>query len=289
MTLIGTIAEIWRYPVKSMAGEQLETSRLGAGGLYGDRAWAIRDEVKGEVRGAKKIPRLLECAARYAAEPGPSGSAEVAITLPDGTALSSASDDRDARLSAALDQEVTLWPLQPAGDTKHYEIASYDLPDIEQELRSIFGLLPDEPLPDLSAFPEQLKAFKYVTPPGTYFDAFPLNLTTDASLNSLQDLAPDSQIDVRRFRPNLVLAVDHPESDFPEQQWLGKTLRVGGMTVKVELPCPRCVMTTHAQGDLPKDPGIMRTLVREAEQIVGVYATTGDDGAISVGDPVHLA
>jgi hypothetical protein len=63
MTRLGTIAEIWRYPVKSMAGESLQTCHLGPGGVYGDRAWAVRDEDKGEIRGAKKIPRLLECAA----------------------------------------------------------------------------------------------------------------------------------------------------------------------------------------------------------------------------------
>lgn len=288
MTRIGTIAEIWRYPVKSMAGERLKACRLSPRGLYGDRAWAVRDEVKGEIRGAKKIPRLLECAAEYTEEPGASGSAEVRITLPDGTIVSSAAGDTHAQLSAALEREVTLWPLRPAADAEHYEIASYDFPDMEQELRSLFGLLPDEPLPDLSAFPEQLKEFKYVTPPGTYFDAFALNLTTDATLNSIQALAPDSDIDVRRFRPNFVIAVDRPDTDFPEQQWLGKTLRVGKLAIKVELPCPRCVMTTHAQGDLPKDPGIMRTLVRAANQIVGVYATTRDQGAISVGDPVEL-
>lgn len=289
MIRVGTIAEIWRYPVKSMTGERLETCRMGPAGLYGDRAWAVRDEIKGEIRGAKKIPRLLECAARYDAEPGSSGSAEIMMTLPDGSCLSSASDDIHARLSAALEREVTLWPLQPADDTKHYESAPRDFPDPEQELRSILGLLPTEPLPDLSAFPEELKASIYVSPLGTYFDAFPLNLTTDQTLRKVQNLLPDSKIDVRRFRPNFVIAVDRPDTDFPEQQWLGKTLRVGDVAIKVELPCPRCVMTTHAQGDLPKDPAIMRTLVRAANQTVGVYATTSDKGVVSTGDPVFLS
>jgi uncharacterized protein len=288
MTRVGTIAEIWRYPVKSMAGESLENSQLGPGGLYGDRAWAIRDEVKGEIRGAKKIPRLLECAARYTGDPGSGGSAEVRIALPDHDQVSSASDDVNARLSATLSHDVTLWPLEPSENTKHYELAPYDHPDLEQELRSIFGLLPDEPFPDLSDFPEELKAFKYASPPGTYFDAFPLNFTTDATLRSVQALAPQSQIDVRRFRPNFLIAVDAPETDFPEQQWLGRTLQIGDTSIKVGLPCPRCVMVTHPQGDLPKDPGIMRTLVREANQTVGVYATAENNGTITVGDPVVL-
>lgn len=288
MTRIGTIAEVWRYPVKSMAGESLESCQLGPGGIYGDRAWAIRDEVKGEIRGAKKIPQLLECAAEYAEPPGAGGSPDVQIRLPDDTLTSSTSGDVNARLSAALAHDVTLWPLQPADNTKHYEYAPFDNPDLEQELRSIFGLLPDEPFPDLSDFPEALKAFKYVAPLGTYFDAFPLHLTTDATLRTVQGLAPQSQIDVRRFRPNFLIAMDAPESDFPEQEWLGKTLQIGDAAIKIELPCPRCVMTTHAQGDLPKDPGIMRTLVREANQTVGVYATAENSGTITVGDPVVL-
>jgi hypothetical protein len=94
---------------------------------------------------------------------------------------------------------------------------------------------------------------------------------------------------VRRFRPNFVIAVEQPDKEFPEQQWLGQTLRVGELAIKVVLPCPRCVVTTHAQGDLPKDPRIMRTLVAKANQTVGVYATTRDQGAISAGDPALLA
>ncbi len=58
MQVIGTVKEIWRYPVKSMAGERLQRANVGALGIYGDRGWAIRDEKAGEIRNARKLPAL---------------------------------------------------------------------------------------------------------------------------------------------------------------------------------------------------------------------------------------
>ena len=81
------VISIHRYPVKSMAGEDLEEATLGERGLPGDRAWAVRDEVRGGIRGAKKLPRLMECAARYEKAPAPEGSSPAEITLPGGETL----------------------------------------------------------------------------------------------------------------------------------------------------------------------------------------------------------
>src|SRR5438046_10423198 len=66
---LGRVIEIWRYPVKSMGGEELERCALGKLGVPGDRGWAVRDEAAGEIRGAKKLPALLQLAARYLEEP----------------------------------------------------------------------------------------------------------------------------------------------------------------------------------------------------------------------------
>jgi uncharacterized protein YcbX len=109
---------------------------------------------------------------------------------------------------------------------------------------------------------------------------------TDASLKKLQALAPNSMIDVRRFRPNFLIAT--AKEEFVETTWPGKTLRLGEVTVKMTLECPRCVMTTLDFDDLPKDPMIMRTLVREAGQKLGVYATIAVPGVVHVGDVVEL-
>jgi uncharacterized protein YcbX len=153
------------------------------------------------------------------------------------------------------------------------------------ELRAIFGRTPEEPLPDLSVFPPDL--FAYESPPGTYFDAFPLLLLSDASLRHLAELAPGSRIDVRRFRPNLV--IETPEVGFPELAWAGKRLRIGEAVLEVGVPCPRCVMITHGFDDLPKDPGLMRQLVRQAGGILGVYASVAEPGTVRVGDAVEFA
>jgi len=282
---VGTLVEIHRYPVKSMLGERLETTRLGEKGIPGDRAWAIRDEVRGGIQGGKKIPGLMSCAARYL-EPPDSGAAPAPeITLPGGDSFRASEPDAARRIGESVGREVTLWPIAPEGELDHYRRSAPDNPDFEQELRAIFGREPDEPLPDLGRFPPEL--FQYESPPGTYFDAFPLVLLSEQSLASLAAAAPDSRIDVRRFRPNLV--VDAPSAEpFPEQDWIGKELRIGSARLSIVLECPRCVMTTHAFADLPKDPGVMRKLVKEAGGILGVYARVEVAGEAHAGDSIQL-
>jgi MOSC domain-containing protein len=281
----GRVAEIWRYPVKSMGGERLEAVGVTTGGLPGDRAWAVRDEVRGGIRGAKKIPSLMRCKSRYPLPPTQGGDL-AEITLPDGSRLTTHDPDASKRLSGALGQEVTLWPLQPAHRLEHYRRGAPTHSDVVTELRSIFGLLPEEPLPDISVFPREVLEFE--TPPGTYFDAFPLLLMTDASLRTLQHRAPESVIDVRRFRPNFLIEVPPQAEGFVEMAWPGRKLRIGKATLEVTIPCPRCVMTTHGFDDLPRDASIMRTLVREAEQKLGVYARVAEPGEVALGDTVEL-
>ena len=103
------ISEIWRYPVKSMIGQAIKSANLEARGLDGDRGWATRDEVRGGIRGAKKIGELMRFGAKYVDDIG--GTVE--ITFPDGDTVRTDDPDVNARVSAALGHEVTLWPLQP--------------------------------------------------------------------------------------------------------------------------------------------------------------------------------
>jgi hypothetical protein len=278
------IGEIWRYPVKSMGGERIAETDVGASGVLGDRTWAVRDELRGGIRGAKKIPALMRCAARHASPPTAAGAPAPEITLPGGETLRADAADANARVSAAVGTQVTLWPLRPASDLEHYKRGAPDTNDVVAELRAMFGRAEGEPLPDLSVFPPDL--FQYESPPGTYFDAFPLLLMTTASLRRIAELAPASQVDVRRFRPNLL--IETAGAGFPELAWAGKRLRVGGAVLEVGVPCPRCVMITHGFADLPKDPGLMRALVREAGGIAGVYARVAEPGAVRVGDTLQL-
>jgi uncharacterized protein YcbX len=283
---LATIAEIHRYPVKSMAGERLESVHVAEDGLRGDRSWATRDEARGGIEGARKLPALLDCAARFA-EPVPvAGAVPVPqIELPDGTRLSASSPEAAARLSELTGRTLTLWPRLPADHEDHYKRGAADHEDLLEELRAIFGRLPDEPLPDLASFPKE--SLLSSTIPGTYFDCYPLFLMTKASLESLSAARPGSRFDARRFRPNLLL--DSTEaSGFPENDWVGKRLRVGEAIFRVAMECPRCVMTTHGFADLPEDPGIMRTLVKENGGNVGVYCAIESPGTIREGDGIAL-
>ncbi len=282
---LGTIAEIYRYPVKSMLGESLEVVMLGETGIPGDRAWAIRDEVRGGIQGGKKIAGLMSCAARYVEWPGSGAAPAPEIELPNGDRFRANEPDAAKRIGEAVGRELTLWPILPAEALDHYRRGVPDNPDLMQELRAIFGREPGEPLPDIGRFPPEL--IEYGSPLGTYFDAFPLMLLSEQSLASLAAVAPDSRIDVRRFRPNLLIKTEGAER-FPEQEWIGKRLRIGDARLAIRLECPRCVMTTHGFADLPEDPGIMRKLVTEVEGNLGVYANIEAAGEVRRGDPIHL-
>ena len=282
----GRLAAIYRYPVKSMMGESLTSSDLITNGIPGDRAWAVRDEVRGGIRGGKKIPALMRLSARYPQEPEGTASATAEITLIDGSTVGTRDDDVNARLSADLDHEVSLWPLMSADLLDHYRRGAPDHEDFEQELREMFARTPDEPLPDITAFPPEL--LEYETPPGTYFDAYPLLIMSQQTLHTLQGRQGESHFDVRRFRPNLLVEDTGDGSAFPEEAWSGKHLQLGEAVLKAEIICPRCAMTTHGFADLPKDPTIMRALVRENGGNLGLYATVEKPGAVRVGDQLTV-
>ena len=286
MAIVGRVLEVWRYPVKSMRGESVPRTAVGPLGLAGDRGWALRDEDAGEIRGAKKMPVLMQCAARYDAEPTDGAIPPVTMTLPDGTTLRSGDADASERLSALTGRRLTLWPRQPAERAEHYRRGLPDDPDFETELRQIFGRLPDEPLPDLSVIPQEL--FEYTSPLGTYFDLAPMHLLTTASLATLAEKTPGARFDRRRFRPNLLIEPVGSASGLVEFDWCGRILRVGGASFAITIPSMRCSMTTQAVGDLPKDPSVLRTIVRDANQNLGVYATVASAGEVAVGDPVDL-
>ena len=273
-----SVATIYRYPVKSMMGETLSEADIGEAGIPGDRSWAVRDEKRGGIRGGKKIPQLMTLAAQ-------SGTAAPLITAADGDSASASSERINDWLSGKLNHPVTLWPLLPADQLDHYRRGAPDTEDFEQELRAVFGRLPDEPLPDLAGFEELLE---FESPPGTYFDAFPISIMSQQSLNTMNELEGESQFDVRRFRPNLLVDVPETDNPFPEQAWVGKTLSIGSVTLKIDTTCPRCAMTTHGFDDLPQDPQIMRKLVANSEGNLGIYASVVQAGRVTAGDSVSV-
>lgn len=276
------VSELWRYPVKSMLGERVEAVDVVADGIAGDRAWATRDEVRGGIRGAKKIGGLMRLAAAYRDGPG----SPVDITLPDGSTVRAGADGTDAAVSAALDHEVTLWPRLPATELDHYRRGAPDSEDLLEELRSIFGREPDEPLPDLSVFPPEI--LEYESPLGTYHDAFPLLLVTTSAMRSIADALPEAVVDVRRFRPSIVVDTDG-DAGHPEFDWVDRTVRVGATELRIVTGCPRCVMVTREiDGSIPADRSVLRHIVADLDQNLGVYAEVVRPGPVRVGDTVTV-
>lgn len=280
-----TVDQLFRFPVKSMMGEVRESLTIGPRGAVGDRVWAVRDEVRGGIRGGKKIPSLMTLSARFSGDVASKGSSPAVITSPDGDSRETSAADINAWLSGKLDHEVTLWPLLPADALDHYRRGAPDSEDFEEELRSMFARTPDEPLPSLALFADVID---YETPPGTYFDAFDILMISRQSLQTLSQRRPESDFDVSRFRPNLLIDIPSTDEPFPEEAWTGKRLAIGDVVLEVVGACPRCAMTTHAFAKLPKDPGIMRTLVQANGGNLGVYAKVIDGGHLVRGAKIQV-
>jgi len=284
------IKQIYRYPVKSMQGEALTEALVTDNGIRFDRGWALRDEATGNISGAKRFPALLYCSARYLEDTNAGSVPHAEITMPDGRRVNTDDVRVHAELSEVVGRNVSLWPLQPASNAEHYRTKRPDNADLEQELHAMFALEPDEPLPDFANFAPAVlqELMEYASPRGTYFDAFPINILTEASLRRFQDFLPDATINAQRFRPNILLADDAGEVGLAENAWVGRTAQIGEVRLSVQTECPRCVVTTCDQPGLEKDPRIMRTLVRRTNQNLSIYADVARGGTVRLGDELNL-
>ena len=266
---LGSVVSIWRYPVKSMMGEELNAADLTQRGVLGDRAHALIDVETGKVASAKnprKWPGLFEFRSSYA-EPPRSGHElpPVIITLPKGETVLSDDPDVHEVLSSALGRQVALKAMAP------------EAPSLE------------EYWPDMNGLAHRDAVTEEGMPPNTFFDAAVIHVLTTATLDQLRALNSEARFEVRRFRPNLVVQASASEKGFMENGWGGQSLAVGdSVRLKVNGPCPRCVMTTLQQGDLPKDVGILRTAAQHNGANVGVYADVERFGAVRRGDLVTL-
>ena len=266
---VGSVASVWRYPVKSMMGEEVNSAYLTERGVLGDRAYALLDTATGKVASAKhpaKWPNMFRFRSALQDSPAPGRPMPPArVTLPTGDSLLTTEAAFDERLSTALGRPVTLMTSAP----KESSLEEY-WPDVE-------GLALREAVTD-EAMPE-----------GTFFDLAILHILTTGTINKLRDLYPAGRFEVRRFRPNLVIDTGDVV-DFVENDWIGKTVSIGPeVRFSITGPCPRCVMTTLPQYDLPKDPGILRAAVKHNNTHVGVYATVLSIGKITVGDPIVVS
>ena len=266
---VGSVVSLWRYPVKSMMGEELNASEVAERGLFGDRVYALLDPSTEKVVSAKnpkKWAKLFDFRAAFV-EPPRIGERipMVRITLPDGTIVTSGQDDIEPVLSKVLGRDIRLMSTAPEN------------PSLE------------EYWPDIEGLANREKVTDEPMPAHTFFDFAVVHLLTTATINRLRELYPEGRFEVRRFRPNLVVETALGERDFVENAWTGRILAVGDdVRLKVTGPCPRCVMTTLPQGDLPRDKGILRTASLRAKGYVGAYASVLHGGNIRRGDPVRL-
>jgi len=119
------------------------------------------------------------------------------------------------------------------------------------------------------------------------FDSMPLSLITTQSVDGLGALVGDGELDVRRFRPNLLIEATCG-ADFPEGAWIGSVLRIGTMRMRVDEHDRRCVVVNVDPATEKRSPTILRTIARERDACLGVYGSTVEPGAVAVGDPVTL-
>jgi len=265
----GSVVALWRYPVKSMMGEELNSCELTHRGVLGDRADALVDPTNGKVVSAKnprKWGNLFGFRARYATpprlgEPVP----PVIIALPDGSTLSSEEDHVEKTLTTALGRDVRL------------ETAAPEEPSLE------------EYWPDIEDLDHRDVVTDEAMPSGTFFDLAVLHILTTATLGRLRELYPEGRFETRRFRPNIVVETSSSENAFVENDWIGRPISIGDeVQLAITEACPRCVMTTLPQGDLPRDRGILRTAAQHNDVHVGVYAAVIQGGMIRRGDKVTV-
>src|SRR3954447_2238522 len=286
MSLVGTVAEIWRYPVKSMGGERLAQSAIATRGLHADRMWAVRDVELNTFTTARRWPVLLQCSARFVEDPtgrsaGPGDVLEVIVTFPDGSEVSSSDPAIDDHLSELIGKPARLESLPALSQKQRYRTPQPTKADVRRQ----FALADGEPLPDFSMFPVRKLAelARYATPVGALYDAYPILLMTRASLRAMAERSPGSQFDVRRFRPNVLIERDGAE--LAEFGWCGGRLRTPNVAFDAEIPTLRCSIPTRQQGDLAADPDVLRTINAHGDHCVGVYANVAEAGTLAEGEP----
>jgi uncharacterized protein YcbX len=265
---VGVIASLYRYPVKSMIGEELNSTHVGLKGFQGDRVFALADVETGKIASAKnpsKWPTLFKFRAAFAAPLNGDHLPPARITFPDGNSASTADQNIAMQLSSNLGKPVRLLSRAPAAGT------------LEEYWPDIDGLARRDVVTD-EAMPAE-----------TFFDLGMIHLLTTATLDSFRALYPEGRFESRRFRPNLVIQTETGVAGFPENDWDEKILAIGhNVKIKITGPCGRCVMTTLPQGDLPRDTGILKTAAKHNQARVGAYAGVLQGGIIHAGDPVQI-
>jgi uncharacterized protein YcbX len=273
---VGIVAGLWRYPVKSMLGEQVAELEVTERGAVGDRFYALREMVTRQIVSAKKFSGLFDFRARYEEPPTANHVAPVAIRLPDGRMIHAQDDDASEVIGAALGRKVKLERCEP--DAKEH--AGIDPKTIFADVgvEKVIPGLTTETMPP-----------HYGLARGTFFDSAPMHVLASGTLRHLAKLTAGSIFDPARFRPTIYVDTGVSDDRFVEDEWDGATIAVGNdLKIVKAVPALRCVMTTHPQDDLPRDYAILRTAAQHHRANVGVFAQIGSPGTVRLGDPVFL-
>jgi uncharacterized protein YcbX len=227
------IEEIWRYPVKSLGGERLDTAELGERGIDGDRAWGVLDPGTGLVLTARREPALLFLSASHRDGPRPAITCDDGADLPDDAALSRWIG-RPVRLVSSDDGRATFEnPMNIDDETDWVRWESAGL---------------------------------------TFHDG--------RSTVSLVSTATLGEWDRRRFRINLIV-------DGGGEERLEGEVSVGGATIGIRRPIERCVMVTRAQPGIERDLSVLKSIIAERDNQLGIGAVVAAPGPIAVGDEVR--
>ncbi|MGI9011363.1 MAG: MOSC domain-containing protein [Nitrososphaeraceae archaeon] len=268
-TTIGKVVSLWRYPVKSMLEEELNSSYITEHGLIGDRVYALIDEETEKTVSAKnpsKWGKLFDFRSAFIDPPQVVDNIPpVRITFSDGTQIFSNQNEMNDALSKVLGREVKL--IRNSLEKPIYE----------------------EYWPNIEGLAQREKTTDEPMPPQSFFDIAVVHILTTSTINRLRELYPKGRFEIRRFRPNIVVEPLSGETDFVENSWVGKNITIGEeILLKVIQPCTRCVMITLPQSDLPKDLGILKTVAKYNQVNVGVYASVYKGGTIRRGDSVQI-
>ncbi len=274
---IGTVKALWRYPVKSMLGEQLDELHITSQGVMGDRAWALRDLENRRIASAKKFAGLLKFHSQYEGTPEAGKIPPVKITLPDGRGIHADDANASELISEALGHGFHLERSpNPSGERAGIDPATIFA---DNPIGNVIPALAGAKMPDYFALHK-----------GSYFDSASFHLISTGTLTHMRGLTEGkSDFDYRRFRANLLIDTGDNASGFVEDEWVGGVLEIGdGVKITSIAPALRCVMTTLAQQDLPRDLAILRTTVQRHQANLGAFTALEGDGRVHLRDSVYL-
>jgi uncharacterized protein YcbX len=263
MSIVGTVESLWRYPVKSMAGEEVQTAFLGFAGLYGDRVFAFTSAAS-----PKGFPYLTareqHAMLRYHPRFRHADLSAQPPNLTDAEALAPGVNLTTLYAEAA---EFIVDVLTPSG-----ELLAIDDP-------ALLGVL-GEGL-DSSNVLHLVHADRALT------DLRPVSLVSVQTVRQLgEELG--ATIDKRRFRMNLYLDLGDA-GGFAEDGYVGRSLRIGERAVISVLERdPRCPMITLDPDTAVADPTVLRQVGEAHGGTFGVYAAVLVEGTLRKGDAVEL-